>query len=216
MATTNTVQKDLKKTADDTVALAKSTADTVQQTVIDFADDVKETTNRIFRAGLGAFALAEEEGSKLFDTLVKKGEKVDVPVLGGEPLTKLRKEIDTQTDRVTDAVKGRASDAKYMAGEATEKVEDRLQDAVALVMKRLGVPTREEISELTAGVERLNKRLDAVKKERKNAPKTEMSFTSESVGGGWYELKVNGVVVDKVQGKEEAETALARLAEQKA
>src|SRR5690606_4656825 len=117
-------------------------------------------------------------------------------------------------DEGAEAVTERAKDARYMAGEAADKAEDRLQNTVAAVMKRLGVPMKEEIDALTASVERLNKRLDALKKER--AKKPEVSFTMEAVGGGWYEIAVDGVVVEKVQGKDEAEVALARLAEQKA
>jgi poly(hydroxyalkanoate) granule-associated protein len=226
MATTNTLekdlqktQKDLKKTADDAVTLAKTTAkktsESVQKTVVDTANGVKETTERIFLAGLGAFSLAEEEGSKFFDKLVKQGRKVELPEL---PLKQLRSSIDDTADKATDAVKGRAKDARYVAEEAADKAEDRLQEVVAAVMKRIGVPTRDEVSELTNSVERLNKRLDALKKERKaeKAATPEVAFTMEAVGGGWYELSVNGIVVEKVQGKEEAEVALARLAEQKA
>ncbi|MDX1421341.1 MAG: phasin family protein [Rubricoccaceae bacterium] len=212
MATT-TVQSELKKTTDDAVKLAKTTADTVQKTVTDTANGVKETTERIFFAGLGAFALAEEEGTKFFDKLVTRGRKVELPELpeiATTPLTQIRKGIDEGAEAVT----GRAKDARYMAGEAAEKAEDRLQETVAGVMKRLGVPSKEEIDALTASVERLNKRLDALKKER--AKKPEVAFTMEAVGGGWYEIAVDGVVVEKVQGKEEAEAALARLAEQKA
>jgi poly(hydroxyalkanoate) granule-associated protein len=209
MATT-TVQRELKKTADDAATLAKTTADSVQKTVAGAATDLKETAEKIFLAGLGAFVLAEEEGSKLFDKLVKKGRKVELPEFGAPQLKLIRKRLDEGTD----AVKDRAKDARYMATEAAGKAEDRLQDTIAGVMKRLGVPTQEEIAGLTASVERLNKRLDALKKEREAKP--EVAFTMESVGGGWYELAVNGVVVEKVQGKEEAEAALARLAEQKA
>lgn len=207
--TTTTLERDLKKTADDAVKLAKDTADTAKQTVTGAAADVRDNAHRVFLAGLGAFVLAEEEGSRLFDKLVKKGRKVELP--------NLRRRMDESADAVMD----RAKDARYMAGEAADKAEDRLQDTVAGVMKRLGVPTNDEVAELTASVERLNKKLDALKKERKaeraeRAAQPEVSFTVEAVGGGWYELKLNGVVVEKVQGKEEAETALARLAEQKA
>ena len=212
MATTTLpFQKELQKTADEAVGLARTTADSVQKTVAGTASDVKESAERVFLAGLGALALAEEESSKFFKKLVKKGEKVNVN-FGGDQIKKLRAQIDTRVEQATDAVKGRAQDAKYMAGEATGKVEDGLQDTVATVMKRLGVPTREEIAELTASVERLTKHIDALKKERAAQP--EVSFTMEAVGGGWYELKVDGIVVDKVQGKDEAEAALARLAAQ--
>ena len=41
------------------------------------AEKVKESANQIWLAGLGAYAKAEEEGSKLFDNLVHDGEKLE-------------------------------------------------------------------------------------------------------------------------------------------
>ena len=224
-ASTRTLQSDLKKTADDAkktateaVTLAKTTADAVQKDIKETAGDVKESVGKIFLAGLGAFSMAEEEGSKMFKKLVKKGQKVELKGLGGDQIAKLRASVDAgvekvseQTDKVTDAVMDRANDARYVAGEAAGKFEDRVQEAVAVVMKRVGVPTREEIAELTSSVERLTKHIEKLKEERAAKVQTPELF---SVGGGWYELRVGEVVVEKVQGKENAEQALARLLDQ--
>ena len=174
MATT-TVQRELKETTDDAVQLARTTADSVQKTVTDTAAGLKETTEKVFLAGLGAFVLAEEEGSKLFDKLVKKGRKVQLPEFGAPQLKQIRKRLDAGAEAVT----GRVKDARYVAGEAAEKAEDRLQNTVAVVMKRLGVPTKEEIDALTASVERLNKRLDALKKERAKRPEAALARLAE-------------------------------------
>ncbi|TXI19947.1 MAG: phosphohistidine phosphatase, partial [Ottowia sp.] len=38
------------------------------------ASTIKESTQQIWLAGLGAFAKAQEEGGKMFDALVKEGE----------------------------------------------------------------------------------------------------------------------------------------------
>jgi len=198
------LQEELKQTADNAVNLARKTASGVQSDVKDLAGDARDAVQRIFRAGLGAMVVAEEEGSRLFKQLVNRGEEVDVPAL---KLGSLRERIDEGADRVTEAVKGRAEDARYAAGEAAGKVEDRLQDTVASVMKRLGVPTREEVAELTASVERLTATIDRLKAERAAGPAPAI----EAVGGGWYEVRVGATVVEKVQGKEEAEAALARL-----
>ncbi|MCZ7651048.1 MAG: phasin family protein [Thermoanaerobaculia bacterium] len=40
-------------------------------------EEVRESAGKIWLAGLGALATAEEEGSKLFKNLVKKGEEVE-------------------------------------------------------------------------------------------------------------------------------------------
>lgn len=205
------VRTDLKKTADDALGLARTTAENVQKDLADTAGTVKESVQSVFLAGLGALALAEEEGSKLFSKLVRKGEKVDLPGFGAARVQQIRKQLDDATDSATDAVKGRVSDAKYVATETADKLEDRVNDAVATVMKRIGVPTREEVSELTASVERLTKHIDTLKEQRAAAPAPSAELGIEAVGGGWYEVRVGAVVIEKVQGKEDAEAALVRI-----
>ncbi|HLA63264.1 MAG TPA: phasin family protein [Rhodothermales bacterium] len=200
------LQEELKQTADNAFTLAKTTASNVGTDLKGVAGDVRDLAQQVFNAGLGAFVTAEEEGSKLFKKLVKKGEKVEIKGIG---VDKLRAQLGEGADKVADAVKGRAEDAKYMAGEAADKVEDRLQDAVAVVMKRIGVPTRDEVAELTASVERLTQHIERLKAERAVAAKPALAV--ESVGGGWYEVKVGDVVVDKVQGREDADAALVKL-----
>ena len=200
---------DLKKTADDTLGLARTTAENVQTDLAETVISVRESVQSVFLAGLGALSMAEEEGSKMFKKLVKKGEKVDLPGFGADRVRLIRQKLDETTEDATDAVKTRVSDARYVATETADRLEDRVSDAVAQVMKRIGVPTREEVSELTASVERLTKHIDALKEQRAAAPSAELSM--ESVGGGWYELRVGQVVVEKVQGKEDAEAALIRL-----
>ena len=210
--TTKNLQKELTKTTGDAIQSAKTTVETVQRDLTDAAGDVKDAVSKVFLAGLGALAVAEEEGSKTFKKLVKKGEKVELPGLGMDRVQAIRTQIEGRADQATDAVKGRVNDARYVAGETADKAEDRLQDTVKTVMNRLGVPTREEISELTASVERLTANIETLKTQR--AAQSEL--TLEAVGGGWYEIKIGDVVVEKIQGKEEAEKSLIRVQEQRA
>ncbi len=206
------VGTDLKKTADDALGLARTTAENVQKDLAETAGTVRESVQSVFLAGLGALSMAEEEGSKLFKKLVKKGETVDLPGFGADRVKLIRQKLDETTEDATDAVKTRVSDAKYVATETADKLEDRVSDAVAQVMKRIGVPTREEVSELTASVERLTTHIDSLKEQRAAAPvAAPAELAMESVGGGWYELRVGTVVIEKVQGKEDAEAALVRL-----
>ncbi len=209
---TKNLQKEITKTATDAVDYAKTTVGGVQKDLNDAAGDVKDAVNKVFLAGLGALVVAEEEGSKMFKTLVKKGEKTELPGLGGERVKAIRAQINGATDKATGTVKGRMNGAKKAADDTADKAEDRIQETVATVMKRLGVPTREEISELTASVERLTTHIERLKEER--TASTEL--TMEAVGGGWYEIRIGDVVVEKVQGKEDAEQALIRVQEQRA
>ena len=209
---TTDLQKEIKKTADDAYTSAKTTVETVQRDLADAAGDVKDAAQKVFLAGLGALVVAEEEGSKAFKKLVKKGSKVELPGLGMERIQAVRRQIGAGVDDATDAVSGRVTDARYAAGKVADETEDRLQDTVSSVMKRLGVPTRQEISDLTASVEKLATHVERLKTER--AAQDEL--TMEAVGGGWYEIKIGDVVVEKVQGKEDAEQTLIRVQEHRA
>jgi len=209
--TTKDLQKEIKKTADDAIASAKSTVETVQKDLSETAGDVKDAVQKVFLAGLGALVVAEEEGGKVFKKLIKKGEKIELPGLGMARIQAVRKQIGDGADKATDAVKGRVQDAQYAAGKVADDAEDRLSETVTTVMQRLGVPTRQELAELTASVERLTKHVDRLKKDR--AAQNEL--TMEAVGGGWYEIKIGDIVVEKVQGKDDAEAALLRVQAQR-
>ena len=264
MATqTQELKKELKKTTDNAKKTVKDTVETAQKEIVGTAGDVKDAAQKVFLAGLGAFAVAEEEGSKLFTKLVKRGRKVELPGLGADRVKKISKQLAGAADDAQDAVKSRVESATEAAGETAASIEDRVQDAVATVMKRIGVPTRTEIAELTASVERLTAHVETLKVEKTTAVKaakadaaaaradaqaeieaTEAKIqatkaaakadlaaaraearaakaeaakpaavTMEAVGGGWYEIAVAGVVVEKVQGKEDAEAAVTRLQE---
>lgn len=211
MTKTQKLQEEIKKTADEAISLVKTTTESAQKGISDVAGNVTDSAQRIFNAGLGALAIAGEEGSSYFNKLVAKGEKVEFRGFGAGQVQRIRKQLDTNTGKVTDVVRGRVNDARFMAEEASGKFEERIQDAVANVIKRIGVPTREEISELTASVERLTKRIAALKSARAS---TTGELVMEAVGGGWYEIKVGDVVVEKVQGKDDAQAALDRISGQ--
>ncbi|HNZ97866.1 MAG TPA: phasin family protein, partial [Thermoanaerobaculia bacterium] len=89
-------------------------------------EEVRESASRIWLAGLGALATAEEEGSKLFKNLVKKGEEVE---------SRGKEEIGRFRDLVAE-VRGKA-------GRAIEGVSDRIDDQVAAALARLGVPSKD-------------------------------------------------------------------------
>jgi poly(hydroxyalkanoate) granule-associated protein len=107
-----------------------------------FGKTVVESATQIWLAGLGAFAKAQDEGTKIFDSLVKEGERVQKHARG------------VAEDTVAD-VKGRAT-------ETWDKLEDVFEDRVGRVLGKLSVPTRkdvdalrEKVEELTAAVEKL-------------------------------------------------------------
>ncbi|MEE8138280.1 MAG: phasin family protein [Thermoanaerobaculia bacterium] len=123
-----------------------------KSTTDDFQKGARESAHRIWLAGLGALASAEEEGTKLFKSLVEKGENYEFR--GKERL---------------DKVLGKFEEAKGKAEAAWEKVGGSFEDKVADTLKRLGVPSRDEIKKLTKRVEELTLKVDRLK------PKTSAS-----------------------------------------
>ncbi len=101
---------------------------------------LKESAHEIWLAGLGAFALAGDEGTRLFKQLVKKGE-------GMEHLNKAR----------INRLSNRAADLRGEARSAMARVTTPIETGMTNAMHRLGVPTRREIATLTKRVEELTR-----------------------------------------------------------
>jgi poly(hydroxyalkanoate) granule-associated protein len=101
---------------------------------------LKESAHEIWLAGLGAFALAGEEGGRVFKSLVKKG-------AGMEKVNKAR--INQLANRV-DGLRGGARTA-------VARVQAPIEAGMTNAMHRLGVPTRKEIATLTKRVEELTR-----------------------------------------------------------
>jgi poly(hydroxyalkanoate) granule-associated protein len=113
--------------------------------------NIRESANRIWLAGLGAFAKTQEEGEKLFQSMVKEGEKVE------------KRAKETASARVEEA-KGKVIEFRGKANEQFDRLEELFQERVAQVLHRLGVPTQDDIQELTKRVEALNESVMALKK----------------------------------------------------
>ncbi len=115
------------------------------------ATNIRESANRIWLAGLGAYAKTQEEGEKLFQSLVKEGEKVE------------KQARKTAEARIEEA-KGKVVEFRGKASQQFDRLEELFQERVAQVLNRLGVPTQEDIQELTKRVEALNESIRALKK----------------------------------------------------
>jgi len=102
-----------------------------------------EPASQIWLAGLGAFARAQQEGGRLFETLVKEGEEV-------EALTrKTADDMFTEMKGKVEAVRGKATDK-------LDRLEQAFQDRVARALGRLGVPTNDDIQEIATRIEALS------------------------------------------------------------
>lgn len=101
---------------------------------------LRRPVEQIWLAGLGALAVTEEEGSKLFRSLVKRGQGFE-------------KESRARLDDVLEVTRA-------APGNAITRIEEGMSDAFSGALHRLGVPTRKEIAQLTRRIEGLSATLE--------------------------------------------------------
>src|SRR5262245_27666409 len=90
---------------------------------------VRDSATQIWLAGLGAFAKAQEEGTRIFEALVKEGEKVQA--------------------RTTREAGERMTEVREMATGTLNKLEQVFEQRVAQALHTLNVPTKKDIDGLS-------------------------------------------------------------------
>lgn len=99
------------------------------------ATAIRDSASQIWLAGLGAFTKAQEEGSKMFDALVKEGEAVQ--------------------SRIKKATNERMADARSKATGTWDKLEEVFESRVERALHSLNVPTKKDIDSLSKRVSEL-------------------------------------------------------------
>lgn len=117
--------------------------------------ELKASMHRIWQAGLGALSAAEEGGSKLFQVLAERGRELEKG-----PVTEAKKKV-----------KGAVEMARERAGKTLESFDSSIDRKVAAALRRMGVPTQDEITKLTRRVDRLAAKIESQKGSRKKAAK---------------------------------------------
>jgi poly(hydroxyalkanoate) granule-associated protein len=110
------------------------------------ANAVKASAQQIWLAGMGAFAKAQEEGGKVFETLVKEG--VDLQ-------RKTQAVAEERIGEVAGKMNAMAGDVTHKAGASWDKLESIFETRTAKAMGRLGVPTADDLARLNARVDAL-------------------------------------------------------------
>lgn len=115
---------------------------------------IEEYSRKIWLAGLGVYSKIDADGSKLFDSLVKDGEKA-------EKLAKSagNKFVD-EAKATTSSARSRVEDVKDLALEKWSEFEEAFDKRLTSAISRLGVPSREEVKNLHAQVDVLTKHIE--------------------------------------------------------
>ncbi|MEM9300742.1 MAG: phasin family protein [Pseudomonadota bacterium] len=117
------------------------------------ATQVNDTARDIYLAGLGALAVTQNEGGKLFDSLVKEGQTFE---------TKTRKDVDGAVTEFRGTIEERITKVRTDATTNVKKLEKLFDERVARVLARLGIPTSDDIQKLAKRVQDLSKEVKAL------------------------------------------------------
>ena len=106
--------------------------------------DFRKYTKQIWLAGLGAFSRAEEEGNKLFDSLVKVGEELE---------SKTVDIADQTVEKVSEKARESVTDTK-------DKVEKLVDNSVHHSLNRIGLVTLKDVQHLERLILQLHAKVD--------------------------------------------------------
>jgi poly(hydroxyalkanoate) granule-associated protein len=128
------------------------------------ASSVKESAQQIWLAGMGAFSKAQEEGTKVFEALVKEGTHLQ---------KKTQSVAEEKLSEVTGKMSAMADTVSAKAGQNWDKLEAIFEARTAKALGRLGVPTAKDVQALSARVDALAAALAKLSKAApaKTAPK---------------------------------------------
>jgi poly(hydroxyalkanoate) granule-associated protein len=118
----------------------------------DVAEAVLKSSHHIWLAGLGAFAKAQQEGMKVFESLVQQGENLE---------KKTRQAAADTAAAARGAAMTKAKEMQQMAGGTWDKLEQVFEDRVERALSKLGVHTQNDVQKLA---ERVDQLADAVNK----------------------------------------------------
>jgi poly(hydroxyalkanoate) granule-associated protein len=110
------------------------------------AASVKDSAQQIWLAGMGAWAKAQSEGGKVFETLVKEGVSLQKKTQGL---------AEDKIAEVTGKMTAMAGTVTAKAGQNWDKLEAIFEQRTAKAMTKLGVPTAKDVQALTARVDDL-------------------------------------------------------------
>jgi len=121
------------------------------------AEQVKDSAQHIWLAGLGAFAKAQAEGAKVFEALVSEGQQ-----LQGKTQAAAQARLDALsqvTEQVTEQVAGMANEFSDKATGQWNKLENLFENRVATALMNLGIPSAPDIVALQARIQALEEHI---------------------------------------------------------
>ena len=117
------------------------------------AKAIMEQAEQIWLAGLGAFAKAQAQSGKLYETLVKEGSALEKAT---------RKLTGNKVEEVRGMVENTVSQVKERANDTWDRLEQVFENRVSKALGTLGIPGREELEQLAKRVDELARAVRAL------------------------------------------------------
>ena len=109
---------------------------------------IVESAQHIWLAGLGAFSKAQDEGTRLFEALVREGIAME---------QKTRKTSTSKAEEARGAMEAAVGQARERSQETWDKLEKIFETRVSRALSGLGIPGSKELGALSARVEELTR-----------------------------------------------------------
>ena len=113
------------------------------------SEHMKDSAQQIWLAGMGAFAKAQQEGTKVFETLVKDGAK----------LQEATQQAHAKVTEAAHKMSAMATDMGQRASGQMDKLEGIFEERVAKALQSMGLPSAQDLATLEARVAALEAQL---------------------------------------------------------
>ncbi|MDG4594927.1 MAG: phasin family protein [Candidatus Contendobacter sp.] len=158
-------------------------------------DTEKQAPESVAHQLRAAVDKAQEEAGKVMDSLVKEGGKLRDQTLrlAGEKVEEVKERVDE--------VRGMVEGVKTRAVDTLDNLEQLFEERVARALKRLGVPTRDDLQGIAKRLEAMNDLIRGLAEDRRAAglatsPAEKDDLKLISGIGPVLEGKLNGVGIN--------------------
>ena len=146
---------------------------------------VQDSAQQIWLAGLGAFAKAQEEGTKAFQGLVKDGLSLQrqTKAAAEEKLAEASRKLSALAEVTTGLTSGMGAGLSSLgvkAAQPWDKLESIFEERVAKALAQLGIPSAAELAVLQAEVLALKKQVAALKPAGQKSAKTSVKTGTQA------------------------------------
>ena len=146
---------------------------------------VQDSAQQIWLAGLGAFAKAQEEGSKAFQGLVKEGLSLQrqTKAAAEEKLAEASRKFSSLAEATTGLSSGIGASLSSLGAKTAQpwdKLESIFEERVAKALAHLGAPTAADMAALQVEVAALKQQLAALNGAAKSAKRVAKAPASKT------------------------------------